>query len=119
MMNIYTYKATVTSVYDGDTMTVDIDLGFSVVLRNIKLRLLGIDTPELRGGTEITKSYAREARDYVRERCLGKEIYVQSHKKGKYGRYLATIWHIENDQKSEKSINDLLLENNLAVPYLK
>lgn len=118
-MKIYTYKATVTSVYDGDTLTVDIDLGFSVVLRNIKLRLLGINTPELRGGTEKTKSYARAARDYVRERCLGKEIYVQSHKKGKYGRYLATIWHIEDDKKNEKSINDLLLENNLAVEYMK
>ena len=118
-MNLYIYKATVTSVYDGDTLTVDIDLGFSIVLRNIKLRLLGIDTPELRGGTEKTKSYAREARDYVREKCLGKEIYVESHKKGKYGRYLATIWHIEDDEKSEKSINDLLLENNLAVEYMK
>jgi len=118
-MSLYIYKATVTSVYDGDTLTVDIDLGFSVVLRNIKLRLLGINTPELRGGTTETKSYARQARDYVREKCLGKEIYVESHKKGKYGRYLATIWHIENDEKSEKSINDLLLENNLAVEYMK
>ena len=118
-MNLYTYKATVTSVYDGDTLTVDVDLGFSIVLRNIKLRLLGIDTPELRGGTEETKSYARRARDYVREKCLGKEIYVESHKKGKYGRYLATIWYIEDDEKSEKSINDLLLENNLAVEYMK
>ena len=105
-MSVYTYKATVTSVYDGDTLTVDIDLGFSIILRNIKLRLLGIDTPELRGGTEKTKS-------------LGKEIFVESHKKGKYGRYLATIWCIDDDKKNEKSINDLLLENNLAVEYMK
>ena len=118
-MNIYTYKATVTSVYDGDTMTVDIDLGFSIVLRNIKLRLLGINTPELRGGTEITKSYAREARDYVREKCLGKEVLIQSTGKGKYGRWLANVWHIEDNKCYEKTINDLLLENNLAVPYLK
>lgn len=118
-MSVYTYKATVTSVYDGDTLTVDIDLGFSIVLRNIKLRLLGIDTPELRGGTEKTKSYAKQSRDYVREKCLGKEIFVESHRKGKYGRYLATIWCIDDDKKNEKSINDLLLENNLAVEYIK
>ena len=118
-MSLYLYRATVTSVYDGDTITVDIDLGFSVVLRNIKLRLLGIDTPEMRGGTPETKSYAKKARDYVREKCLGKEIYVESRKKGKYGRYLAIIWTVEDDEKSEKSINDLLLENNLAVEYMK
>jgi|TARA_R110000822_G_scaffold242622_2_gene371677 micrococcal nuclease len=118
-MNLYVYKATVTKVYDGDTVTVDIDLGFSVVLRNIKLRLLGIDTPEMRGGTVESKSDAKQARDYVREKCLGKEIYVESRKKGKYGRYLATIWTIEDDKKSETSINDLLIENNLAVEYMK
>jgi micrococcal nuclease len=118
-VKLYTYKATVIRVYDGDTMTVDIDLGFNIVLRNIKLRLLGINTPELRGGTKITKSYARKARDFVREKCLGKEIYIQSSGKGKYGRWLAEVWHIEDNQRSSKSINDLLLESNLAEPYLK
>tara|TARA_Y100000034_G_C6812275_1_gene365119 strand:+ start:320 stop:676 length:357 start_codon:yes stop_codon:yes gene_type:complete len=118
-MNLYTYKATVTSVYDGDTLTVDVDLGFSVVLRNIKLRLLGINTPELRGGTDETKSYAKQARDYVRDKCLGKQVYVESRKKGKYGRYLAIVWTIEDSEKNDTSINDLLLENNLAVEYMK
>ena len=45
----YLYKATVTEVYDGDTITVDIDLGLNVWLKDQTLRLLGIDTPELRG----------------------------------------------------------------------
>ena len=117
MINLYLYKATVTKVYDGDTVTVDIDLGFSVVLR--KLRLLGIDTPEMRGGTVESKSDAKQSRDYVREKCLGKEVYVESRKKGKYGRYLAIIWTIEDGKKSEISINDLLIENNLAVEYMK
>lgn len=116
---LYTYKAKVISVYDGDTLTVDIDLGFSIVMHNIKLRLAGIDTPEIRGGTAETKKAARDARDFVREKCLGKEIYLQTLKKGKYGRYIATVWHIEDLEKCEKSINDLLLENNLAVEYMK
>ena len=45
----YIYKAEVVSVYDGDTITVDIDLGFNVVLRKQKIRLGGINTPEIRG----------------------------------------------------------------------
>ncbi|MHA2404578.1 MAG: thermonuclease family protein [Candidatus Kariarchaeaceae archaeon] len=118
-MNLYIYRATVVDVYDGDTMTVNIDLGFSIVLRNIKLRLVGIDTPELRGGTTETKSFAKEARDFVRDKCLGKQVYIRSFGKGKFGRWLATVWLVENNEKSEKSINDLLLESGLAKPYLK
>ena len=46
---MYEYRATVISVYDGDTITVDIDLGFGIVLRKQKLRLYGLNTPEVRG----------------------------------------------------------------------
>lgn len=49
---MYRYRAKVKSVYDGDTCTVDIDLGFHITLRDIKVRLYGVDTPELRGGTK-------------------------------------------------------------------
>jgi micrococcal nuclease len=45
----YEYKAFVTSVYDGDSITCDLDLGLNVWLKNQKIRLLGIDTPEIRG----------------------------------------------------------------------
>ena len=44
---MYEYKAQVVSVYDGETLTVDIDLGFEVWLRKQKIRLAGIDTPEI------------------------------------------------------------------------
>ena len=46
---MYEYKATVTKVYDGDTITVDFDLGFGILIRKQKIRLLGINTPEVRG----------------------------------------------------------------------
>jgi micrococcal nuclease len=47
--SLYTYKAKVLSVYDGDSLRLDIDLGFKVVMQNQRVRLLGIDTPEVRG----------------------------------------------------------------------
>ena len=73
----YTYNAIITSAYDGDTVTADIDLGFGVIMKKQKLRLLGIDTPELRGDTLLE---ARVARDWLREKVLGKDIVVETFK---------------------------------------
>ena len=116
---MYKYKAIVKSVYDGDTITVDIDLGFDTWIRGAKLRLHGIDTPEMRGGTLETKKSAKEARDFVRERVLGRDIMIESLGKGKYGRYLAIIWEIEDDGGSAKSsLNDILIKNGMATKYL-
>ena len=117
-MDLFYYKGYVESVYDGDTMTITLDLGFSMHAHKVKVRLLGVNTPELRGGTEQTKKAGYEARDFVRNLCLHKHVFIRSEKKGKYGRYLATVWHIEEGICAEKSINDLLVEKELAVPYM-
>ena len=115
---LYYYKATVLSVYDGDTMTVTIDLGFGVQVAKAKLRLYGVNTPEMRGGTKETKAKAVEARDYVRKLCEG-DVYIHSAKKGKYGRFISTVWTMDEDGKrAEKSVNELLIENDLAIPYM-
>jgi len=55
--NLYHYKAHITKVYDGDTVTADIHLGFNMVMRKQKLRLLGIDTPEIRGEERLKVWY--------------------------------------------------------------
>lgn len=114
---MFYYKAQVKEVYDGDTITVDIDLGFNNWKKNEKLRLYGIDTPELRGD-EIIKG--REARDYVREQILGKEVIIHTYKdkKGKYGRYLATVMYRRDpSDKSNINLNDELVAKGVAVPY--
>lgn len=86
---MYNYKAHIKAVYDGDTVTAVVDLGF-LHSQEMKLRLFGIDTPELRGEE-------REAgivvRDILRGLILDKEVEIHSYKdkQGKYGRYLATI----------------------------
>ena len=87
---MYTYQAHVTKVYDGDTITVDIDLGLNVWVRNEKVRLYGINAPEVRG-KERPKGLL--SRDHLRKLVMDKDIIIETikDKKGKYGRYLGAI----------------------------
>ncbi|HMU43934.1 MAG TPA: thermonuclease family protein [Ignavibacteriaceae bacterium] len=110
---LYHYKAIVTSVYDGDTCTVDIDLGLHTWVRGEKLRLARIDAPELKGKT---RSKGLASRDYLRNIILNKEILIETIKdaKEKYGRYLAEIW-LEDGERILLNINDELVKNSFAV----
>ena len=110
---LYTYRAIVISVYDGDTCTVDIDLGLHTWVRNEKIRLYGINAPEIRG-KERPKGL--KSRDFLREQILGKEITIETikDKKGKYGRYIGTIW-LKNEKGKEINISDLLVKKGFAV----
>lgn len=113
------YSADITGVYDGDSVTAILDLGLNIAIHKAKLRLYGINTPEMRGGTLETKAKAVLARDFVRERILGKTVLVHTVKKGKYGRYLATIWEIDGEgDPLPESLNDALIRLGHAVPYL-
>nr|WP_321225274.1 thermonuclease family protein [uncultured Psychroserpens sp.] len=107
---MYHYKAKIISVYDGDTVTAMVDLGF-LHYQEMKLRLFGIDTPELRGEE---REQGKVVRDILREMILDKEVEIHSYKdkQGKYGRYLATIIYDGID------INRWLLDNGHAQPYL-
>lgn len=110
-MSLYKYRAKVISVYDGDTITCDIDCGFGVILHKQKIRLYGINTPEVRGSS---KEEGIKVRDLVREKILDKDIVLETikDKKGKYGRWLGII-HI-----GELNLNDWLLENNYAKKFM-
>jgi len=115
---LYTYDAVITSVYDGDTATANVDLGFGVSAIKVKLRFYGIDTPEIRGGTELTKQAARKSRDYVKDKILGKRVRIKSLGKGKYGRYLAIIWYFDDDsQLVSQDLNSELIKEGLAEIY--
>jgi len=106
----YTYKAHVIGVYDGDTITVDIDLGMSTWKKNVKLRLARIDTPEVRGKE---RAQGLQVRDYVRVLILNQEVIIKTtkDKTGKYGRYLTEV--ILGDM----NLNDHLLELGMATKY--
>tara|TARA_R110000824_G_scaffold54030_3_gene149127 strand:- start:1347 stop:1724 length:378 start_codon:yes stop_codon:yes gene_type:complete len=105
-------------VYDGDSATADIDLGLGVWLRRQKLRLLGVDTPELRGAE---KAAGRAARDFVRNLLPEDgEVLLRTHKgrkQGKYGRWLIELW-IEKSPQQLVCVNDELLRAGHAVRYL-
>ena len=109
---LYHYRAVVQSVYDGDTCTVDIDLGLNVWVRKEKLRLYGINAPEMRGAE---KEAGKKSRDFLRQQIDGKEIFIQTikDKKGKYGRYLANIWLKKDGDWI--NINELLVSEGYAV----
>ena len=100
------YRATVTSVYDGDTCTVELDLGLSIALHKQKIRLARINAPELRGRSHRR---GRTARDFLRGVILEKEILLQTikDKKGKYGRYLGELWVKQG--RRMVNVNDLLV----------
>lgn len=115
--NLYYYKGVVTGVYDGDTVTISFDLGMKIKREGMKVRLYGIDSPELRGKTLIE---ARKSRDFLRAKVLGKSVIVQTirDKKGKYGRYLANIW-LERPDDSWSSVNDMMVSEGYAITYRK
>jgi len=105
--HLYYYLANVVSVYDGDTIRADIDLGLSTWVKNEKIRLARINAPELRGAE---REAGLKARDFLRELILEKDVMLQTikDKKGKHGRYLAEIW-LERDGEWI-NVNDLMVE---------
>lgn len=110
--NLYNYDGTITRIIDGDTCEISIDLGLDIELKNQKLRLYGINAPEMRG---TTKAKAIAARDYLAALVLNKKVLIITHRdrREKYGRYLAEIWLPDSD----KSVNQQMVEASHAVKY--
>ena len=77
---MHTYKCTILKVIDGDTVDVDIDLGFGIWMRNERIRLLGIDTPESRTRDKVEKVYGNLAKEFVKSyQTLNKYNKFQAH----------------------------------------
>jgi micrococcal nuclease len=116
----FEYHARVKQVVDGDTIVVDIDLGFDVVLSNQKVRFNGIDTPESRTADKIEKIFGTFSKDYVKhfiEKCNNYVIVrtYLSDSTEKFGRILGDILDPTN---TTKSLNEIMVEEGLAVKYL-
>jgi micrococcal nuclease len=115
----YEYHAKVTQVVDGDTIVVDIDLGFNVVLSNQSVRLLGVDTPESRTSDKIEKVFGLASKDYTKSFVENskKEVIIRTYKDDsseKFGRLLGEIINPE----SKEVLNTLLIADGFAVKYL-
>lgn len=123
MLLTYLYKATVVRCVDGDSVIFDIDCGFDLHLRAQSVRLYGIDTAETRGGTDDLKALGNLAKDYVSQMIPeGSEVLLKTHldRRGKFGRILAEVFMPEapdTEGYQPRSLNDILLDELLAVPY--
>jgi len=114
---IYYYSAKVLRVIDGDTIVLNIDLGFNVTIKET-IRLYGINTPELRSKNKNEKTKAKIAKDYILKqfKINDNEIEIETlkDKKGKYGRMLGII-HIKDKFGNWINLNHELIKNGMAV----
>jgi len=114
---MWTYRAKVVRVIDGDTVDVDIDLGFGIWQKNERVRIMGIDTPESRTRNKIEKKFGLAAKAKLKS-ILGKTTVLKTtinkkgvDMKGKFGRVLGDFL------QDDKSVAKIMCETGHAVPY--
>ena len=116
---MYEYKAKVLRVVDGDTVDVDIDLGFGIWMHRERVRMMGIDTPESRTRDKVEKAFGLASKSRLKEllpigsiTVLKTEIDKSGEdKKGKFGRILGDFI------VDGKRATDILIEEGHAVAY--
>lgn len=102
----------VIKVYDGDTITVASKIpNTNLPVYRFSVRLIGIDSAEIKGNTINEKKAAIEARDALNKLLFGKMIVLKNVQTEKYGRILADVY------LDKLHINQWLLDNHYAVPY--
>lgn len=102
---MYTYKANLIKVVDGDSVWLEVDLGFSTFTKQL-IRLEGINTPEL------SEPLGQEAKKFAQDWFVANpEVSVRTLKREKYGRYLGIVLG------NVESLNEALLREGLAVVY--
>ena len=117
---MYEYRCKVLKVVDGDTVDVDIDLGFGIVLKDERVRIMGIDTPESRTRDKVEKVFGKASAARLKELVGGRSgpiLKTQINKKGedmkgKFGRILGDF--VTDDGGL---VTDILVEEGHAVAY--
>ena len=111
---MYRYKVYVTRVVDGDTVDVDVDLGFGMIYKKQRVRMMGIDTPESRTRNLEEKFYGKASKAHLESIIAEGNIELQSHGKGKFGIILGELFVGDTNY----SINQQMIDEYHAVPYL-
>ena len=114
---MYQYKAKVLKVLDGDTVDIDLDLGFNIVLASQRVRMAGIDTPESRTTNNEEKVRGQLPKKKLAEKLpVGSWVRIETQKSDsnddKFGRILA-VFIMEDGT----SLNQWMIDNNYAVLY--
>ncbi len=120
---MYEYNVKITKVVDGDTVDVDIDLGFGMVYKKQRVRLMGIDTPESRTRDLVEKLFGKASKAHLIHLLSEGDITLVSHDKGKFGRILGELFvkheanlrdgHVEG----KININQQMIADHHAVEY--
>ena len=128
---MYEYRANIVRVVDGDTVDVDIDLGFGVWLHKQRVRLYGIDSPESRTRDLDEKKYGLMAKEFLKKELAdGAVLKTRLDGKGKYGRILGEFITIKETEagidangspvdsiKYRHNVNEYMIERHHAVTY--
>lgn len=115
---MFQYRAKILKVLDGDTVQIDLDLGFNIVLANQKVRLAGIDTPESRTANTEEKPRGILSKKKLQEKLpVGSYAMIETMKPDsnddKFGRILG-VFITEDGTR----VNQWMIDNNYAVLYL-
>lgn len=115
---MYEYRCKVNRVVDGDTVDIDIDLGFGVWLKDERVRIMGIDTPESRTSDKTEKVFGLAAKARLKE-LLGKQTILKTQvdksgedMKGKFGRILGDFIGTDG-----RLVTEVMIEEGHCVPY--
>ena len=117
---MYEYRCKIDRVVDGDTVDVDIDLGFGIWLRKERVRLYGIDTPESRTRDLEEKKYGLAAKSYVQSFLpVGsmQTLRTQKDDKGKFGRILGEFVVYDAQTDAWRTLNQIMIDQHYGVEY--
>ena len=120
---MYEYRAKILKVVDGDTVDVDIDLGFGIVLTDERVRIMGIDTPESRTRDKVEKKFGLAAKARLKQ-LLGKSSVLKTQinkngedMKGKFGRILGDFSVFDASTDTWTMATTIMIKEGHAVPY--
>jgi micrococcal nuclease len=103
-----TFPIIINRIIDGDSLDIDIVLGFGIVLQNRRLRLMGVDTPEVRTSDLEEKKYGLLAKSFVEKWCMDKTILLvireNQDEQDKFGRILGDLLDIDGSSL----VNDII-----------
>lgn len=120
---MHEYKCKILKIVDGDTVDVDIDLGFGIWLKDERVRIMGIDTPESRTSDQIEKVFGLAAKNRLKE-LLGKTPVLKTQvgkggedMKGKFGRILGDFDAYDAKTDSWRPVTQIMIDEGHCVPY--
>ena len=106
---MYHYKATVRRVVDGDTVDMNMDLGFGVS-KLVRIRLWGIDAPELKGDERSEGLAAKAYLEGLLPVGVSAEVYTRKDKEAGWGRYVGEVFVVNPDKTLGYSISDEMVQ---------